>query len=505
MVSSKITHLFYSDFSCCPRGVVVAEKTFIKDAAKDSRLEVKRYGYRLEFLISADGVACSCSYEPATTGGTPLTESELQGFLAQFKITTGLIPEAAACLLNSAASGKALDGLLLAQGELMVPGEDSYIDLAITDDLAKEKDTAEDDGTVDLRRVQSFLNVDAGDLVARVHPPGAGTPGMTVSGKVIAPLPGTSIKLELGQNVRLADDGATVYAEATGRVYCHGNEISVEDIYEIAGDVDFKVGNIAFKGFVEVKGDVLDGFTVKATKGIKVHGIIGVCSLESDGDVFFSGMNGQGKGQIRCGGVLSANFIYDTAIECAGDIAAEIEIRNCQIRSLGAVRVNKGGLAGGECIALGGIESGSLGNVSSLRTRVVVGVHYSDLEELNQLFNELKELIAGFSAAPKGTVNPQEFAKNRTLITERIQEVRTRMYDQCNPKINVRKMMYDGVNITLGMLSDNIREERKGPFSVIENTIEGGFRFLGMTALSFKASAIEKTFIQQKQLEQNKN
>lgn len=483
----------------------MAEKAFIKDAAKETRLEVKRYGYRLEFLISADGVDCSCSYEPATTGGTPLTEAELQGFLAQFKITTGLVPEAAAVLLNAAASGKALDGLLLAHGESMVPGEDGYIELAVSDDLAKGKGDRDDDGTIDLRHVQSFLNVDAGDLVAKVHPPGVGTPGMTVSGKVIAPVPGAAIKLQLGQNVRLADNGATIYAEAPGRVYCHGNEISVEDIYEIAGDVDFKVGNIAFKGFVEIKGDVLDGFTVVATKGIKVHGIIGVCSIESDGDIFFSGMNGQGKGKIRCGGVLSANFIYDTAIECAGDVTAEIEIRNCQIRCLGAVRVNKGGLSGGECIALAGIESGSLGNVSSLRTRVVVGVHYSDLEELNRLFNELKELIAAFSSAPKDTVNPQEFANNRTVITERIQEVRSRIYEQCNPKINVRKMMYDGVNITLGMLSDNIREERKGPFSVIENTIEGGFRFLGMTALSFKASAIEKTFIQQKLLEQNKN
>jgi len=79
-----------------------------------------------------------------------------------------------------------------------------------------------------------------------------------------------------------------------------------------------------------------------------------------------------------------------------------------------------------------------------------------------------------------------------------------RTYEQCNPKINVRKILYEGVNITLGNLSDLTREERKGPLSIIENTIEGGFRYLGMTPLSFKAQAIEQTFIRQQELEQKK-
>ena len=482
----------------------MAENIFIKEAEKENRLEIKRYGYGLEFLISADGVDCLCSYQPSGTGGAPLTDNELQEFFTQFKISEGIIPEAVAALLNSAACGTAMAGLLLAHGEPMIPGEDGYIALAVSDELAKEPVDEEDSGTVDLRHVQSFLNVEAGDLVATIHSPGSGLPGLTVFGKIIPQQPGNPVKLLLGQNVRLTDDGVTVYAEATGRVYSRGNEISVEDLYVVAGDVDFKVGNITFKGFVEVKGDVLDGFTVKATKGIKVNGIIGVCVVESDGDVCIVGMNGQGKGKIRCGGSLSANFINETAIECSGDITAEVEIRNCHIQCLGAVLVHKGGLAGGECIALAGIETGSLGNVSSLRTRVIAGVHYHDLEELNLLFNELKQLIAQFSAAPKGEVDPQEFAKNRTLITEKIQEVRTRTHERCNPKINVRKMLFDGVSITLGMLNENIREERKGPLSMIENTIDGGFRFLGMTALSFKAAAIEKTFIQQKLLQQSK-
>jgi uncharacterized protein (DUF342 family) len=283
-----------------------------------------------------------------------------------------------------------------------------------------------------------------------------------------------------------------------------GDEISVENVYEIDGDVDFKVGNILFRGIVEIKRDIMDGFSVKATGGIKVHGIIGACTIESDGDISFSGMNGQGTGTITCGGSITANYIYDTSIECAGDVTVDVEIRNAHIRSLGAILVNKGGLAGGEYFALAGIESANLGNVASLHTRVVAGVHYRDLEELNRLFNALKQLIAQFSSAPKATVDLKEFTRQRAAITEQTQAVRSRTYEQCNPKINIRKVLYEGVCITIGRLSEHIKEERKGPLSVIENTIEGGFRYLGMTAISIKARAIEQTFIQQQQHEQKK-
>lgn len=480
----------------------MAEAQFVKGTDSISRLEVKRYGYTLRFENSPDDVDCLCYYEPATTGGTPLTESELQGHLAQFKVKEGIIPESTALLLNSAATAKPVNCLLLARGIPMIPGEDGEVIIGVADDLAETESDAGDDGTVNFRHVQSFLNVEAGDLVATIKPPGPGEPGRAVTGKVIPPQPGTPVKLEIGQNVCLSDDGLNVLAVAAGRVCYRDNSISVEDVYEIDGDVDFKVGNISFNGFVEIKGDILDGFFVKATKGIKVQGNIGVCTIESGGDISFCGMSGQGSGTVTCGGTISANFIYESLITCAGDLRAEVEIRSSHIKCLGAIYVNKGGLTGGEYFALGGIESGNIGCVTSLRTRVVAGVHYGDLEELNGLFNELKQLVAEFGAAPKGSVDPKEFAAKRAEITGRTQEVRSRTHEQCNPKINVKKKLYEGVSITLGMVSDNVIEERKGPVSVIENTIEGGFRYLGMTSLAFKAQAIEQTFVQQHLLEQ---
>ena len=476
-----------------------------KGGGSGPRFEIKRQGYTLVFELSSDALECYCSYVPSTIGGTPLTLLELQGYLKQYAITAPPIPEAESTLLVSAVSATPVSRLLLAQGIPMIPGEDAQILMGVSDDLAQSESPGGDADTVDFRNVQAFLNVEEGALVATIMPPGSGTPGQTVTGKVIPPLPGVPVVVECGQNVRLSEDGRSVIALGAGRVCLRENVLSVEDIYVIKGDVDFKVGNISFKGFVEVTGDVLDGFFIKATKGIKVLGNIGVCVIESEGDISFCGMNGQGSGSIKCGGSITANFICDTLIECAGNVSADVEIRSSTIKCLGVISVNKGGLTGGEYFALAGIECTSLGSITSLRTRVVAGVHFGDLEELNILFNELKTLVAEFSAAPKGSIDMKEFAQKRASITARTQEVRSRTYEQCNPKINVKKRLFEGVNITLGLVSDIVREERNGSTSIIENTVEGGFRFLGLTPLTFTAKMIEQTFRQQYELDQQKN
>lgn len=479
----------------------MAETTVASPIGGAARQEIKRLGYRLLLEFSPDGFECHATYEPSGTGGTPLGAGELEGFLKQFRICEGLIPEAIAALLNSAASAAGVAGLLIAQGKAMIPGEDGKIVLTVADALAGSKGEDPAD-TVNLHHVQAFLNVDADEVIAVVCPPGAGSPGRSVTGREIPAQPGKPVDLVVGRNVRLNDDGATLYATETGRVYCRDGEISVEDIYEIDGDVDFHVGTIDFRGFVEVKGDVLDGFDIHATKGIKIHGIVGISTLSSQGDIFLCGLNGQGKSKVCCGGNLVANYLHDAIIECSGNVSVEVEVRNCHINCLGDIRVNKGGISGGDSVALAGVECGALGNASSLRTSVVVGSHFRDLEELNSLFNELKQLVTQFSSAPKGTVDPAEFTAKRTGITQRIHDVRERTYDHANAKVNVRKMLYDGVVITLGLQTETFREPRPGPVSVIENTIEGGFRFLGMTDLAFNAREIEKTFVQQHLMQQ---
>jgi uncharacterized protein (DUF342 family) len=460
--------------------------------------EFKRLGYYIMLEISADGLVCECTYEPSPNGA-PLSHEELVNYLAHAKVKEGVNDNAVGELLAAATSNTAVFGHPLANGQPMVPGEDGRIALVTPDALGgadDDQDEDEDDDKVDFRVVQSFHNVAKGDLIGQVLPPGEGVAGLKVTGISIPPQPGAVLELVLGQNVLLGEDGVSIYADADGRVFCRGGEISVEDVYTIKGDVDFKVGNVLFNGFLDVSGDVLDGFSINASKGVKVRGNIGVCRVESGGDIVLGGMNGQGKGEIVCGGSVSANYINDVIIEAAGDIAVDAEMRNCIIKTLGSVRVNKGGLSGGEICAMGGVEAATIGTVTSLRTMIVVGINYRDQEEINQLFNEMKQLIAGFNAG-KGTMDKNAFGLKRAEIANSIQEVRSREYAGCNPKVNVKKKLFDGVNITVGTICEEIKEERSGPISIIENTIEGGFRYISMTDLSVRAQDIERAYVQQ--------
>jgi uncharacterized protein (DUF342 family) len=481
----------------------MATTHIVPTAPKDGRLEFKRLGFCLEFILSADGLACIATYTPSGNGA-PMTHTELQGFLAQAKVKEGTIDHEIASLLNAATQGKPFENCIIARGIPMVPGDNGIIQLAVADALEIVSTADENTGRIDLRNVQSFLNVSSGQLIGTILSPGEGVSGTTVSGRSIPAQPGLPLELELVKNIRLGDDGVSLYADADGCLYRHGKELSVEEIYTIKGDVDFKIGNIMYNGYIDIKGDVLDGFTVQASKGIKIQGNIGTCNISSDGDVSFCGMNGQGKGSISCGGQVRANFIHDTQVDAEGDVLVETEIRNSSVHSNGCIKINKGILTGGEYIALGGIESNIIGTITSQRTRLVVGICHRDLLELNQLFNQLKELVARFNASGR-SMDAKEFGQIRADITAMIQNVRERQYPSRNPKLNIKKRLHEGVTITLGQISEDVREGRDGPFSMIENTLEGGFRYLGLTDLSVKADDIEESFRQQQRLMKSGN
>lgn len=473
---------------------------------QDERIEFKRLGYNLVLTISGDGLFCSAAYVPSGNGA-PLTLSELQTFLTQAKIKEGIVASGLEALIASAAQGS-VASVTIAAGTAMIPGADGTIQFTVKDSLEEEEITEEqavlpDDGRMDLRHVQRFLNVVAGQQVGTILCPGEGVAGRNIRGQVIPAQPGLPLDLELAGGIRLGDDGVSLYAEADGRLCWQGKELSVEEVYLIKGDVDFKVGNIRYNGYLDVKGDILDGFKVQASKGIKVQGNIGACEVSSEGDIAFCGLNGQGKASITCGGKVLANFIHDAQVHAEGDVLVETEIRNSFIRSNGMVKINKGILAGGETVALSGIESSIIGTVSSLRTRLIAGICHSDLVELNLLFNELKELVARFNS-PGRPMDAKEFGEGRTAITARIQAVRERSYPSKNAKINFKKRLHEGVSLTIGQTSEDIREGLDGPASIIENSLEGGFRYLGLTDLVVKADDLEEAFRQQQQLLVNK-
>jgi uncharacterized protein (DUF342 family) len=460
-------------------------------------IEVKKLGYSLYLKIPDNRLECRCSYVPRAQGSM-MNRDELAAFLKQYNVQEGIDQQAFDYFIVRAAAGQQQVDVLLASGTPSLSGADEYISLFVQPSTAV-CEGGEDESTVDMHIVQTFINVSTGDEIGRIIPVEPGTPGRNIAGVPIPPQPGKPMKCTIGKNIRSEENGALLIAAASGRLCQSVGEISIEEEYVVKGDVNFRIGSINFKGVVEVRGDVLDHFDITATKGITVTGNIGVCSIVSDGNVTFCGIDGQGKGRIVCGGTLRAHFIHDVEIECTGDLIVDVEIHNCTIRTLGKIIVDKGAISGGSYIALGGIESKKLGSAASVHTKLQAGVDYRDVEEMEKLFADLAE-TQNKAKQSQSLAEIAELRKTSAALTDSIMAIRSKADATANAKVNAKAVLYENVQLVLGSVTEAINEQRDGALSIIENSLEGGLRYLSMTSLNVRATDIELAFVRERKM-----
>jgi uncharacterized protein (DUF342 family) len=459
--------------------------------------EIKKLGYSLYLKIPENRLECRCSYVPHDQGSM-LTRDDLTGFLKQYNVKEGINQQAFDDFCIKAAAGQQQTDVLLAAGTAPTTGADEYISLSVHPSTTIQ--TGDEEVTnIDMHLVQVFINVSNGDEIGRIIPAESGLPGRNILGIPLPPQPGKPMKCAIGKNIRVEENGTLLIATAAGRFCQSAGEISVEEEYVVKGDVNFRIGTINFKGVVEVRGDVMDNFDITASKGLTVTGNIGCSTIISDGDISFCGMDGQEKGTILCGGTLHAHFIHDVMVECTGDVIVDVEIRNCNVRTLGRIIVDKGVICGGSCIALGGIESKKFGSPSSIHTKLHAGIDYNDIELLDGLFAALAETNEIIKQS-RSLSEIADLRKTAASLTDGIMDVRSKTDERANAKINAKAVLYENVQLTIGSTTEEIQEQKDGAHSIIENSIEGGLRYLSMTSLDVKAANIELAFVHEQQL-----
>jgi uncharacterized protein len=460
-------------------------------------------GYQLILSLSQDEMECRAHLETKPNGAPPSLD-EVNGYLAADGITIGIDEDAIQQLIKDGRPGTSSNGLV-AIGSPPQRGDDGKLEYSFlppedSPDPPAVEEKDEEKRTIDFRSVQQFINVDPDQEIGRILSPTSGTPGKTVRGKPVPSEPGKPLALNLGQNVKAGGEGGNIlFAEIHGRVKLDGETVHVVEEYVVDGDVDFSIGNIRFNGFVEVRGDILDGFQVSASKGLKISGNVGACRLISHGNIEFCGMDGQGKGSIMCGGTVTAHFIHDSSVECWGNMLVDVELRNCSIHCRGSL--TSGQLAGGEYIALSGVEVKKLGAPSAIKTVIHSGVDYHDLDRMTILLEQLDALQLQI----EGTKDLQEMNKlmdKKQQLGRIILDVRSHRPAGSNSKVNVKDRIYEGVTIHLGNAVEEFPKELSGPLSLIENSREGGLRQLSLSSLDLQAVELEKAWLEEDGLKQ---
>lgn len=381
----------------------------------------------------------------------------------------------------------------IASGHTPEHGADGQVEFYVQPSSAEARYQKDATGRVNYHELNLIENVSVGQELARILPPKPGTPGRIVTGEEIAPRIGQPARIRPGKGTRMAPDGETFIAEIAGRLVHADETLSIDQQWEIKGDVDYSVGNIDFVGKVIVHGEVLDDFNVRGQMGVEVRGAVGKCKLTSEADIVLSsGINGKTVGQLRAGGSVRARYLNEAIVEAGGDVKVERECYNSIIHTAGGMQ-SSGKIAGGEVVALKGIETNTAGSDLGVATKLVAGVDYRRSERLRVLNEKIAELdkeidrvsgaigpllsnpkkVAALPADKKKVVlalvgHLRAVKEKREGCLAQIQQV-TAGEAAAVKQINIKDKLYPGVTVEVGFGRLLLKGTSTGPLSLVED------------------------------------
>ncbi len=426
-------------------------------------------------------------------GGSDLNAETIRSYLKNNRVVFGIKEEALQHLEENPIYN---EEIMIAEGQKQANGNDAKIVYNFNTDhstiILKEKN-----GRVDFKDLNLIENVVAGQQIAKKIPPERGRDGQTVTGKTMPAKPGKDTVISVGKNVKLSEDGMTAISEINGQVILLNGKLNVEPVYTVPGDVNLHTGNILFLGTVIVRGNVEDGFSVKAAGNIEVTGNVGKAVLDAEGDIIVhQGILGKNEGKIRCGKNVYAKFIEHAYIEAENNVIVTDGILHSFVDSNKKIicQGRRASIVGGRLRASEEINAKNLGSVAGAETILEVGYDPRSKEKLIELNNtfdgftkemeELERNINTLENLKKVQKNlPEEKEKYLLELNEKrmkllsdMKETKTQMEEikhhlaslKIKGKISASERVFPGVKIYLKDVMDKVRVEQKSVTYVLE-------------------------------------
>jgi len=388
--------------------------------------------------------------------------------------------------------------ITVAEGIKPVNGEDAKI---VYNFRTERKVQLEEDekGQVDYRDLDLVENVVAGQLLATKIQATEGKSGRTITNRLLDAKPGKDTELLPGKNTELSPDGMNIISKINGQVVLAAGKVNVEPVYEVKGDVDMHTGNILFLGTVLVKGNVEDGFSIKAAGDIEISGSVGKCLLDAEGNINIKqGVMGKLGGNIKAGGNIWAKFLEQANVVADKSVFVQDGIMHCQVDATEKVICygKRATIVGGRVRAGELVNTKTLGSVSFTETVIEVGVDPKSrqrlfelekekaendeaLEKLNANINTLlnqKKVIKNFPEEKENLLT--KMISSRDEITFRNSEVKEEMEElksylkllRTIGKVSVSKDVFSGVRIGIKDVYYDVTNE----FKYITFVLDGG-------------------------------
>lgn len=192
--------------------------------------------------------------------------------------------------ISKAIKTKKADRFVIARGVKPREGKNGWVELKINLENHQKGPRLREDGTVDFRELQNIPSVRKGQVIAVVHSPISGTPGVTVTNEPLPPEPTYPVAVQLGKGVAAVEDGTKIVAIERGRPHLEQTgmlvKVSIMEKFTHRGDVNIASGNIRFKGDVDILGNVEDGMSVEADGNITVFQNVNRANIMSKQAIF---------------------------------------------------------------------------------------------------------------------------------------------------------------------------------------------------------------------------
>ncbi|MGG1661392.1 DUF342 domain-containing protein [Brevibacillus sp. NRS-1366] len=459
--------------------------------------------YRFEVKLSADKLEAGIllRVDEKDLGKIVVLESDVYQALEMHKVNHGIIDEVVRELCTAPAKF-ANAFVTIATGTPPTVGTDGYMEYPYLETVGEDSGPRElEDGRVDFYNVTNIPNVAKGQLLAKKVPAGQGQPGKTVTGEPIAPKASKEAIFKPGKNVVQNQERTMIYAAIDGQVsFTEKDKMNVFPVFEVNGDVDFGVGNIDFVGTVVIRGNVLNGFRVKASGDIRVLGSVEGAELDAGGSIEIkSGIVAQDKGSIIAGQNIRTSFIQNANVTAGNQVIVSQSIMFSTVRAGKQIicKGAKGIIIGGVLQAGEKIAARIIGNTSATPTLLEVGVKPELRQELASLQKELQDVYENLRKTDQGlgvlnqilqvtgelpadkrvmqiklTNTRLVLEKESRALESRKKEVEAELVGEGPAAVDAYHVMYPGIKMTFGKLVHFIKHEyARTRFMVIDGEI----------------------------------
>lgn len=354
-----------------------------------------------EIVIASNKMSAEIKFSPAMYDGAMLTKDKIMTEILNSKIKYGVEQEGIDEFLAFKDFTKRY---ICARGKEPTKNTDGTLKYNVDINVKKSIPKVLEDGYLDYKSLELFQSIKQGSTLVTKIEPIKGEDGTDVTGgNIICKEPKPAPPFPMGKNTEISEDGSELIASIDGCIFYQSKKISVMPTLEIGGDVDNSTGNINFIGTVDIKGNVLTGFSVVAEGDINIKGCVEGAHIKAGGDIVIGkGVQGGGRAVLISGGDIKANFVESATLDADKNITTT-SLMHCNTNCGLTLRVigKKGIIVGGKTVVGGDIYAADIGSIMSNNTEINVGITPKVLREYERLVQEIEICYSDYKKQEK--------------------------------------------------------------------------------------------------------